>query len=113
MSQLVDLCPGEKILSLVDQVLKRRVLFQSIIEAAIAEVYDAEELMIIGGASFYEQMIGNAHRLYLTHVDTECEGDVWFPEFDIQDWDVVAESLFSADEKNNFDFRIAEYRRKV
>lgn len=56
------------------------------IEAAIAEVFDAEEVMIIGGASFYEQMILNAHRMYLTYVDTECEGDAWFPEFDQTAW---------------------------
>jgi len=82
------------------------------IEAAIAEVYDAEEVMIIGGASFYEQMISDAHRMYLTHVDTECEGDAWFPEFDQDDWDVVSEESFKADDKNNFDFRIVEYARK-
>jgi len=82
------------------------------IEAAIAEVYDAEEVMIIGGASFYDQMISNAHRMYLTYVNTECEGDVWFPEFDQNDWDVVSEESFAADEKNNFDFKIVEYRRK-
>jgi len=82
------------------------------IEAAIAEVYDAEEVMIIGGASFYQQMILNAHRMYLTHVDTECEGDAWFPEFNLSDWDIVSEESHAADEKNNFDFRIVEYRRK-
>jgi len=83
------------------------------IEAAIAEVYDVEEVMIIGGASFYQQMISAAHRMYLTHVDTECEGDTWFPEFDLHDWDIVAEESFAADEKNNFNFRIVEYRRKI
>ena len=35
------------------------------IEAAIAEVYDAEEVMIIGGASFYEQMISNHQYLFV------------------------------------------------
>lgn len=82
------------------------------IEAAIAEVYDLEEIMIIGGASFYQQMISKAQRMHLTYVDTECEGDAWFPEFDLNDWDIVSESSHSADEKNNFDFRIVEYTRK-
>jgi len=82
------------------------------IEAAIAEVYDAEEVMIIGGASLYQQMISDAHRMYLTYVNTECEGDAWFPEFDQNDCDVVSEESFAADEKNNFDFKVVEYRRK-
>lgn len=82
------------------------------IEAAIAEVYDVEEIMIIGGASFYRQMIARAHRMYLTHVDADCTGDAWFPEFNEEDWDVHSQQEFSADEKNNYDFRIVEYRRK-
>ena len=83
------------------------------IEAAMAEIYDVDEVMIIGGASFYAQMIDNAQRMFLTYVDTECDGDAWFPEFNLDDWDTVSEQLVSADEKNNFDFKIVEYRRKV
>lgn len=83
------------------------------IEAAMAEVYDAEEVMIIGGASFYEQMIHSAHRMYLTYVDTECEGDAWFPKYNVNDWDIVSESSYSADEKNNFNFKMVEYNRKA
>ena len=83
------------------------------IEAAMAEVYDAEEVMIIGGASFYQQMIANARRMYLTYVDAECEGDAWFPEFNLSDWEVVSEESFQADEKNNYDFKIVEYLRKL
>ena len=82
------------------------------IEAAMAEVFDAEEVMIIGGASFYEQMIGGAHKMYLTLVDADCEGDAWFPEFDQDEWMIESEESFVADEKNNFDFKIVEYSRK-
>ncbi len=82
------------------------------IDAALKEVADADEIMIIGGASFYEQMIDKADRMYLTHVEAECEGDAWFPEFSLSDWEIVAEKKHSADEKNNYDFRIVEYMRK-
>ncbi|HEY9052549.1 MAG TPA: type 3 dihydrofolate reductase [Gammaproteobacteria bacterium] len=82
------------------------------IEQALQEVKNAEEVMIIGGASFYEQMINKAVRMYLTHVDAECEGDAWFPEFDINDWSVVSEEVHKADEKNNYNFTIKVYQRK-
>ncbi len=82
------------------------------IDKALSELCDAEEVMIIGGASFYEQMIDRADRMYLTHVDAICEGDAWFPEFSPEDWKVVAEESFQADEKNNYSFTIKTYYRK-
>ena len=82
------------------------------IETALAEAGDVEEVMVIGGASFYQQMIDRADRLYLTHVDAECEGDAWFPDFDLADWDIVSEQKHNADEKNNYNFTIKCYQRK-
>ncbi len=83
------------------------------IESALQEVADAEEVMIIGGANLYSQMIDRASRMYLTHVDAECEGDAWFPEFCMDDWEVVDEKIYSADEKNNYDFKVVTYLRKT
>jgi len=68
--------------------------------------------MIIGGASFYEQMISRADRMYLTYVDAICEGDAWFPEFSMDDWEVFEESQHAADDKNNYSFTIRCYKRK-
>ena len=82
------------------------------IENALKAADDAEEVMVIGGASFYEQMIDKADRLYLTHVDAECEGDAWFPAFDLSDWEIVSEEEHDADEKNNYSFTIKSYQRK-
>ena len=81
------------------------------IDSALASVNDAEEVMIIGGANFYEQMIDKADYLYLTHVDAECEGDAWFPDFNDTDWEVIKQESYKKDEKNNFDFRTVTYRR--
>ena len=82
------------------------------IEAALQAAADAEEVMIIGGASFYQQMIDKADRMYLTHVDAECEGDAWFPDFDAAQWDIVSEQQHDADEKNNYSFTVRCYQRK-
>jgi len=83
------------------------------IDKALAEVREADEIMIIGGASFYEQMINQADRMYLTHVDASCEGDAWFPEFDETQWQVTANEKFDADEKNNFSFNVITYEKKL
>jgi dihydrofolate reductase len=82
------------------------------IDAALAEAGDVDEAMIIGGASFYRQMIDRADRMYLTHVDANCEGDAWFPEFSLDDWEIVGEQQYPADETNKYRFRIVEYQRK-
>ena len=70
------------------------------IDSAIAVAGDVEEVMIIGGASFYEQMLARADRLYLTLVDMDVAGDAWFPEYEMEDWRQVEELHHAVDEKN-------------
>ncbi len=82
------------------------------IEAALQAVGNVEEVMIIGGANLYNQMIQQASRMYLTHVNADCEGDAWFPEINEDDWDVVSQQHHEADEKNNYDFTMVTYQRK-
>ena len=56
------------------------------IDAALQAAGDADEVMIIGGASLYEQTLPLAGRLYMTVVHAEVQGDAWFPEFDMGQW---------------------------
>ena len=51
--------------------------------------YPDQEIMIIGGASVYEQALPLADKLYLTIVEQDYEGDAWFPEIDQNDWHAV------------------------
>jgi len=82
------------------------------IDAGLDLVSDADEVMIIGGANIYEQMISRAGKMYLTFVDAECEGDAWFPAIDPADWNIIDQQLVEADEKNNYDFTVVTYQRK-
>ena len=70
------------------------------IEDALQATQDSEEVMIIGGMSLYKQSLLFADRLYMTLIHANIEGDAWFPEFDLSDWQQTARSDFSADEKN-------------
>ena len=45
------------------------------------------EVMIIGGAMMYGQMIKYANKMLLTEIDDSKDCDVYFPEFDKSDWD--------------------------
>ena len=46
-----------------------------------------DEVMIIGGASVYEQMLDYSEKLILTEIDAEDKNaEVFFPEFNKEDW---------------------------
>lgn len=49
------------------------------LEDAIRKVGNAEEIFIIGGADLYRQAMPIADRLYLTEIDQDFHGDVFFP----------------------------------
>ncbi len=49
------------------------------------------EIMVAGGRSIYEQFLNIADRIYLTSIDDEFKGDVYFPQFKRDDWIVVEE----------------------
>jgi len=53
---------------------------------ALARAGDVPELMVIGGASLYQAMLPCASRLYLTVLDRDFDGDVFFPAHDPALW---------------------------
>lgn len=70
------------------------------IDDALQAAGNVEEVMIIGGASFYEQMLPRASRFYLTLVHGQFEADAWFPEFNESEWRVIERHDHDADEKS-------------
>ena len=70
-----------------------------------------DEVMIIGGADIYRLALPRATRLYVTFVHAAPQGDVYFPEFDLQAFRKIEERRHSADERHSADFTIAVYER--
>ena len=81
------------------------------LDEAMQEAGDVDEIMIIGGAGLYGQMLEHADRLYLTEVRAEVEGDVYFPEFDKSKWKELEKEEHTADEKNEFDYSFVVLER--
>ncbi len=50
------------------------------LDEAVAAAAGQPELMVIGGAQIYEQLLPRADRLYLTLIDANFDGDVFFPD---------------------------------
>ncbi len=74
------------------------------VDEALQAAGDADEVMVMGGAQLYEQMLERADRIYLTRVHAEVEGDTWFPALDDAQWCETACESFSADERNDHDY---------
>lgn len=83
------------------------------IEAAIeqAQQLNTAELMVIGGANLYQQFLPHADKLYITEVQGEFNGDTWFPDIDLGEWQLIEQQSHQADERNSHDCRFYIYHR--
>lgn len=82
------------------------------IDEALTKAGEVAEVMIIGGASLYQQTLPRADRLYMTLVHCDVEGDAWFPQFDISQWREIQRTEFQADEKNEYAYSFVILERK-
>jgi len=53
----------------------------------IARDDEVNEIMIIGGETIYREALPLAQRLYLTRVHVDINGDAFFPELDMNEWE--------------------------
>ena len=79
-------------------------LFYSL-EAALKAVEFEPEVMIMGGATVYQQALTIADRKYLTFIDMDVDGDTFFPAWDDSGWSEVSNEAHAPDENNPFTYR--------
>ncbi len=78
--------------------------FESIDAALAAHAGLDEDIMVIGGADIYRQIIDRADRLLLTHVHQRVEGDAFFPVVDAARWRVVSREAHETADGVKFEF---------
>ena len=66
------------------------------------EKYKDKEIFIIGGETIYKMFIDIVDKIYLTIVDIILDGDVFFPNINYNDWDIVLES---SNNNNKYSFK--------
>lgn len=88
------------------------VIAKSIEEALDMAKKETGEVMICGGASVYKQFLPFADKLYLTYIHQSFEGDTYFPEVNMVEWQEVSREDHKADEKNKYDYSFAVLQRK-
>lgn len=69
------------------------------------------EIMVIGGAALYAQTLPLATRLYLTVVEADLPGDVWFPEWDQRGWRLEWEEAHPSDADHAWPYRFQRWER--
>lgn len=82
------------------------------IEDAIRIADKNQENFVVGGADIYEQFLPFADKLYLTHIDAEFEGDIYFPEIDYSNWKLVEEEYHVTDDEKKIPFSYKTYVRR-
>ena len=83
------------------------------LEEALSIAYEQgeEEAFIIGGGEIYRLAWDLTQRIYLTTIDADIDGDVFFPEIDPHQWRCMSEEVHPADDKNPYAFTIRVYDR--
>jgi len=84
------------------------------LEEALEVSKKDEEPFVGGGAHIYRMALARdlVDRLYITRVHAEIEGDTFLPEIDFDDWELISEERYKADEKNEHACTFEIYERK-
>jgi len=81
------------------------------LEQAISVSSADSEAFLIGGAELYQQSLPLAKRLYLTMIDAEFEGDAYFPEIELDHWDLLEQQDLIS--QQGWAFHYLSYQRKA
>lgn len=80
-------------------------------QEAIRAAGEVPEVMVIGGAGLYRDMLPLARRMYLTRVAAVVEGDVFFPAWDPACWRETGREARRRDDRNRYDLTFLTIER--
>ena len=70
------------------------------LDAALQCANNSDEVMFIGGAEIYRQVLPHAQRVYLTQVHATIDGDAGFPQLNVNEWRETSRERHAADERH-------------
>lgn len=83
------------------------------LDAAITAGDSSEEIIIIGGAEIYQQALAVVDRMYITYVNTDIDGDTFFPKWDTTAWHEVSREDFSPNGNNKYNYSFCTFERNT
>lgn len=78
---------------------------------ALAAADGAPEIVIVGGADIYRQVLPQVATIHLTRVHADIPGDVQFPKLQQNEWREVATEYHPADERHAHAFTFSTLAR--
>lgn len=111
LESLPRLLPGRKhiVLTTKDRTLPEEILIVHSKEELLETIKEYPEIMIIGGATVYNEMLEYSNKLVLTEIDAESDADVYFPEFDKEKWN---SGIIAEHEESGIKYKHLIYTRK-
>jgi dihydrofolate reductase len=86
-------------------------VYGSVDDALIALKHE-KEVFIIGGGEIYKQSMPLAHKIYLTIIHKSFSGDTYFPEIQMNKWEVVREETIPVTTEVPFSYSYIDLVRK-
>jgi len=71
------------------------------------------EVMIIGGSQIYKEFLSKANKIYLTLIDGNFEGDAFFPEYKVEEWEETSYEEHERDTNNPYNYTFLTLERKT
>ncbi|MFV8818663.1 dihydrofolate reductase [Haliea sp. E17] len=69
------------------------------------------EVMVIGGAELYRQLLPDTDRIYLTEIHKVLNGDTMLPSIDWHEWREVSRERHANDAENPCDYSFVTFER--
>ena len=70
-----------------------------------------EENFVIGGATIYKLLLPFAQKMYITKIDEDFVGDVYFPKINEEEWKIIQEEEGIKNEANPYNYKYITYLR--
>ena len=83
----------------------------SSIEDAINLTKTDSQPFIIGGGEIYSQTINLVDKIELTRVYKEFDGDAFFPEIPLDNFELINEERYNSNAENEFDYSFLTYKK--
>ena len=78
-----------------------------------ADKRGVDEVMVIGGQYIFESVMSETQKIYLTEVNSSPKGDVFFPNFNLDNFIEISKNEFTQDEGDSCMHRLVVYEKKA
>ena len=74
-------------------------------------IESSEEAFVIGGAMIYGLLMPYVTKMYITQINQDFEGNVFFPKVDSEKWEIINKEKGIQDENNKLEYEYITYKR--